>query len=55
MRTVRPLNYMDYNKSKALAELKRIGFKPYPGKHGESIFTKFFQDYYMPKKFDMIL
>ena len=51
MRTVRPLNYMDYNKSKALAELKRIGFKPYPGKHGESIFTKFFQDYYMPKKF----
>ena len=51
MRTVRPLNYMDYNKSNALAELKRIGFKPYIGKHGESIFTKFFQDYYMPKKF----
>ena len=41
MRTVRPLNYMDYNKSNALAELKRIGFKPYIGKHGESIFKVF--------------
>ena len=53
MRTVRPLNYMDYNKSKALAELEEL-VKPYPGKHGESIFTKFFQDYYMPKSLDMI-
>ena len=24
MRTVRPLNYMDYNKSNALAELKEL-------------------------------
>ena len=51
MRTIRPLNFMDYNKSKALIELKKIGYKPYIGKHGESLFTKFFQDYYMPKKF----
>lgn len=51
MRTLRPLNYMDYNKENALKELKKIGYKPYPKKHGESIFTKFFQNYYLPKKF----
>ena len=51
MRTVRPLNYMDYNKQNALKELQKIGYKPYPKKHGESIFTKFFQNYYLPKKF----
>ena len=51
MRTVRPLNYMDYNKENALRELEKIGYKPYPKKHGESIFTKFFQNYYLPTKF----
>lgn len=52
MRTLRPLNYMDYNKENALEELKKIGYKPYANKHGESIFTKFFQNYYLPKKFN---
>jgi N-acetyl sugar amidotransferase len=52
MRTVRPLNYMPYVKSEALAELERtIGYKPYPRKHGESLFTKLFQNYYLPVKF----
>ncbi len=51
MRTIRPLNYMEYNKENALKELEKIGYKPYPKKHGESIFTKFFQNYYLPKKF----
>jgi N-acetyl sugar amidotransferase len=52
MRTVRPLNYMPYVKSEALAELERtIGYKPYPRKHGESLFTKLFQNYYLPIKF----
>ena len=52
MRTVRPLNYMPYIKADALAELERtVGYKPYPRKHGESLFTKFFQNYYLPKKF----
>ena len=54
MRTVRPLNYMVYDKAVALAELQEtIGYKPYPRKHGESIFTKLFQNYYLPKKFGM--
>lgn len=52
MRTVRPLNYMPYVKAEALAELEQtIGYKPYPRKHGESLFTKLFQNYYLPTKF----
>jgi hypothetical protein len=54
MRTIRPLNYMPYNKDEAIKELIiRVGYKPYPRKHGESLFTKFFQNYYLPKKFSM--
>ena len=49
--TIRPLNYMPYNKEIAKNELEIIGFKNYKGKHGESLFTKFFQEYYLPKKF----
>lgn len=52
MRTIRPLNYMPFNKSDALEELQeKVGYKPYPRKHGESLFTKFFQNYYLPQKF----
>ncbi|MBD8239830.1 N-acetyl sugar amidotransferase [Pseudomonas fluorescens] len=52
MRTVRPLNFMPYDKELALEELKRtVGYKPYARKHGESQFTKLFQNYYLPVKF----
>lgn len=52
MRTVRPLNYMPYDKAKALEELEHtVGYKPYARKHGESQFTKLFQNYYLPMKF----
>lgn len=52
MKTIRPLNYMAYDKQKALSYLQdAIGYKDYGRKHGESIFTKFFQNYYLPKKF----
>lgn len=52
MRTIRPLNFMPYVKHEALVELeKKIGYKAYPRKHGESLFTKFFQNYYLPSKF----
>jgi N-acetyl sugar amidotransferase len=54
LRTLRPLNYMEYNKEKALKELiNKVGYKPYPRKHGESLFTKLFQNYYLPVKFNM--
>ena len=52
MRTVRPLNFMPYHKAEALQELENsVGYKPYARKHGESLFTKLFQNYYLPKKF----
>lgn len=51
MRTIRPLNYMVYNKEMAVEELKKIGYVPYKYKHGESVWTRFFQNYYLPKKF----
>lgn len=52
MRTVRPLNLMAYNKNEALCELQEtLNYTPYPRKHGESFFTKFFQNYWLPQKF----
>ena len=46
------LNYIDYDKKKSLDFLnKEIGFRPYGPKHGESIYTRFFQSYILPKKF----
>ncbi len=47
-----PLNYEHYSKSKAIDILqKAYGWKPYPYKHYESIFTCFYQAYYLPVKF----
>lgn len=51
MKPLRPLNLMPYSKELALPELERIGWRAYPRKHGESLFTKFFQNYYLPTKF----
>lgn len=51
MRTVRPLNFMPYSKDAAIAELSKTGWRAYGRKHGESRFTKLFQNYYLPEKF----
>jgi N-acetyl sugar amidotransferase len=52
MRTVRPLNFIPYNKNQAIRELEAtIGWKAYGRKHGESLFTRIFQNYYLPTKF----
>jgi N-acetyl sugar amidotransferase len=52
MRPVRLLNYIKYDKEVAILELeKRVGFKRYPRKHGESMFTRFFQEYYLIKRY----
>lgn len=54
MRSVRPLNLMPFNKELALRELEqRVGFRGYQRKHGESLFTKIFQNYYLPEKFGL--
>ena len=52
MRTIRPLNYMSYDKSAAEKYLQEtVGYRSYARKHGESIFTKLFQNYYLPTRF----
>lgn len=52
MRTARPLNYMAYDKTQAISELENtVGWRSYGRKHGESLFTKLFQNHYLPVKF----
>lgn len=52
IRSLRPLNYLDYNKSQAKEELTKVfGWRDYGDKHHESRFTKWFQAYYLPTKF----
>lgn len=52
MKKVRILNYINYNKNEAMELLtSKLGWKYYGGKHYESIFTRFFQGYYLPEKF----
>jgi N-acetyl sugar amidotransferase len=47
-----PLQYMDYDKEKVKQMLiNKCGWEDYGGKHYESTWTKFFQVYYLPKKF----
>ncbi len=52
VRLVRILNYSPYNKAEALRILKdELGWVYYGGKHYESVFTRWFQGYYLPRKF----
>jgi len=47
------LNYIDYHKENAKRVLtKELGWTDYGGKHYESVWTRFFQGYYLPKKFN---
>lgn len=51
---ISPLNHIDYNKEKAKIILKDYcGWKEYGDKHSESIFTKFYQNYILPTKFNI--
>ncbi|OUW17178.1 MAG: hypothetical protein CBD18_05355 [Opitutales bacterium TMED158] len=47
------LHYVDYRKTEVVEFLKgEMGWVPYPTKHGESIYTKFYQQYILPRKFN---
>lgn len=46
------LNYIDYRKSDAIKRLEReYGWRHYGSKHYESVFTRFYQGYILPRKF----
>ena len=48
------LDYIGYEKETALLHLKRdFAYKPYPYKHYENIFTRFYQGYILPTKFNV--
>lgn len=48
------LNYFDYNKAEAKKILsEKIGWTDYGGKHFESVFTRFYQGYILPHKFNV--
>lgn len=52
IQTVKPLNYIPYNKAEAKETIAReLEWKDYGGKHYESVFTKFYQAYILPHKF----
>lgn len=52
IKVVTPLNYMPYVKEEAMQLLvEKFGWQRYPQKHFESRFTKFYEGYWLPKKF----
>ena len=49
---VKPLNFMPFIKEEAISFLeKEYDWKPYPQKHFESRFTKFYEGYWLPERF----
>jgi N-acetyl sugar amidotransferase len=52
MKIVQPLNLIPYIKEDAINELQeRFGWERYKNKHFENVFTRFFEGYWLPKKF----
>ena len=48
----KPLNYFEYLKEDAVKLLiKKFDWQPYPQKHFESRFTRFYESYWLPKRF----
>jgi N-acetyl sugar amidotransferase len=52
IQVLRPLNQMPYIKAEARQLLiDRFGWQPYPQKHFESRFTRFYESYWLPERF----
>lgn len=52
VRVVKPLNWLPYTKEIAIRTLsEKYSWRPYPQKHFESRFTKFFEGYWLPTRF----
>lgn len=48
------LDFINYNKAEAIKIIEgELGWRNYGGKHYESVFTRFFQGYYLPVKFNI--
>ena len=52
IKLIKPLNYFPYNKDNAMQILvDKFGYQKYSQKHFESRFTRFYESYWLPKKF----
>jgi N-acetyl sugar amidotransferase len=52
VQVVKPLNWLPYTKEQAIATLSgKYGWRPYPQKHFESRFTRFYEGYWLPTRF----
>lgn len=52
VQVLKPLNQLPFVKAEAMTLLERVyGWKPYPQKHFESRFTRFFEGYWLPTRF----
>lgn len=52
IQVVTPLNYLPYHKADAMRLLQeKYGWQPYPQKHFESRFTRFYEGFWLPTKF----
>jgi N-acetyl sugar amidotransferase len=52
IKLIRPLDFFPYNKDEAMKTLvDEFGYQEYPQKHFESRFTRFYEGYWLPKKF----
>jgi len=52
IKVIKPLNYLPYHREEAMKELAdRFGWQRYGHKHYESRFTRFFEGYWLPKRF----
>lgn len=54
IKSISILDYLNYDKTLAVKELQnKYNYKPYPYKHYESIFTRFYQGHLLLKKFNV--
>ena len=52
MKVIKPLDLIPYTKADAIDTLQReFGWEPYANKHFESVFTRFYEGYWLVKKF----
>ena len=52
IKLIRPLDFFPYNKDEAMKTLvDKFGYQEYPQKHFESRFTRFYESYWLSKKF----
>ncbi len=52
IQVIGPLDFVPYTKAAAMQLLaSRFGWQPYPQKHFESRFTRFYESYWLPKRF----